>query len=501
MAYIVSVDQSTVGTKAMVWDEWGRLLGREDLPHRQIKNEKGWVSHDPEEIYRNTVAAVGKVLEKLALDPGTVSVIGISNQRETAVVWDRETGKAFCDAVVWQCGRAAEFVKQVDYPGFAEKVRALTGLNLSPYFSGAKFGWVLANYPETKEALKRGVLCCGTIDSWLVFKMTGGRSFKTDFSNASRTQLLDLDSLAWDEGIVNDFGLKTCCLPEICMSDACFGETTLEGLFKEPVPIHGVLGDSSASLFGNQCRHPGTAKVTYGTGSSIMVNTGTTRPLPGPGIVASLAWGMAGQVDYALEGNINYSGAIIKWLAEEVGLIGAPGEAGPIAASVTGSGGVYLVPAFSGLGAPWFSDNVRAALVGMNRGTGKAQIVRAAEESIVYQIKDVIQAINASTGQPLSYIRADGGATRDPFLMQFQADLLGIELRISSVEELSGAGAAYCAAIGAGLSSKEKLFSAAEARIVRPAMAAAEVERLYKGWKNAVTLIANSANSEGDRDE
>lgn len=485
----------------MVWDERGRLLGREDLPHRQIKNEKGWVSHDPEEIYRNTLAATGKVLEKLALDPGMVSVIGISNQRETAVVWDRETGKALCDAVVWQCGRAAEFVKRIDYPGFAEKVRALTGLNLSPYFSGAKFGWVVANYPEAQEALKRGVLCCGTIDSWLVFKMTGGGSFKTDFSNASRTQLLDLDSLAWDEGIVNDFGLKTCCLPEICMSDACFGETTLDGLFKTPVPIHGVLGDSSASLFGNQCHSPGMAKVTYGTGSSIMVHTGTTRPSPGPGIVASLAWGMAGQVDYALEGNINYSGAIIKWLAEEVGLIDAPGEAGPIAASVTDTGGVYLIPAFSGLGAPWFSDNARAAIVGMNRGTGKARIVRAAEESIVYQIKDVIQAINASTGRPLSQIRADGGATRDAFLMQFQADLLGIDLRISGVEELSGAGAAYCAALGAGLSSKEKLFSGAEARLVRPAMAAAEAERRYRGWRNAVSLIANSANSEGDSDE
>ncbi|MDR0450863.1 MAG: glycerol kinase [Treponema sp.] len=501
MAYIVSVDQSTVGTKAMVWDERGRLLGREDLPHRQIKNEKGWVSHDPEEIYRNTAAAVKKVLEKAALSPDKVSAIGISNQRETSVVWNRETGKAFCDAVVWQCGRAAEFIKRISYPGFAEKVRDLTGLNLSPYFSGAKFGWVLANYPEAKEALERGILCCGTIDTWLVFKMTGGRSFKTDFSNASRTQLLDLGALAWNEGIVGDFGLKPGCLPEICMSDACFGETSLEGLFKKPVPIHGVLADSSASLFGNQCRSPGMAKVTYGTGSSVMVNTGTIRPSPGPGVVASLAWGMEGRADYALEGNINYSGAIIKWLAEEAGLINSPAEAGEIAASAGTTGGVYFVPAFSGLGAPWFSDSARAAIVGMNRGTGKAQIVRAAEESIAYQIKDVIRAIDASTGRPLSSIRADGGATRDPFLMQFQADILGIELRVSGIEELSGAGAAYCAAIGAGLSTREKLFSEAGARIVRPAMEAGEAERLYEGWKKAVSLITGPADFKGDRDE
>jgi glycerol kinase len=485
----------------MVWDGRGRLLGREDLPHRQIKNEKGWVSHDPEEIYQNTAAGVKKVLEKADLSPDKVSVIGVSNQRETSVVWNRETGKALCDAVVWQCGRAAEFIKRISYPGFAEKVRAFTGLNLSPYFSGAKFGWVIANYPEAEDALKRGILCCGTIDCWLVFKMTGGRSFKTDFSNASRTQLLDLDSLAWNEGIVNDFGLKTGCLPEICMSDAYFGETTLGGLFKKPVPIHGVLADSSASLFGNQCHRPGMAKVTYGTGSSIMVNTGPVRPSPGAGVVASLAWGMDGRVDYALEGNINYSGAVIKWLAEEVGLIGSPREAGTIAASVADTGAVYLVPAFSGLGAPWFSDRARAAIVGMNRGTGKAQIVRAAEESIAYQIKDVIRAINASLDRPLSCIRADGGATRDPFLMQFQADLLGIEVKVSGVEELSGAGAAYCAALGAGLSSKEELFSGAEASSVRPVMDAAEAERLYKGWKDAVSLIAGSAGLTGDRDE
>jgi glycerol kinase len=497
MAYIVSVDQSTVGTKGFVWDERGRLLSRADLPHRQIKNEKGWVSHDPREIYRNSVEVVKNALDKASLSLDAVSVIGISNQRETAVVWDRESGRPLCDAVVWQCGRAAGFVRQIAYPGFAEKVRARTGLNLSPYFSGAKFGWVIANYPEAEAALKGGRLCCGTIDSWLLFKMTGGRSFKTDFSNASRTQLLDLRDLSWNEGIVKDFGLSVDCLPEIRMSDSYFGETTLDGLFKKPVPIHGVLGDSHAALFGNQCHDPWTAKVSYGTGSSIMLNTGTERPEPGEGTVASLAWGMGGRVDYALEGNINYSGAVIKWLAEEVGLINYPGEAGSIAASIDDTGGVYLVPAFSGLGSPWFVEDARAAIIGMNRGTGKAQIVRAAEECIAYQIKDVIEALNASTGRPLSHIKADGGAVRDPFLLQFQADILGIEIQVSDIGESSGAGAAYCAAMGSGLSTKEKLFSGTSVKVVRPAMKAPEAERLYGGWKKAVSLIVAAGQAAG----
>jgi glycerol kinase len=493
MAYIVSVDQSTVGTKGLVWDERGRNLSREDIPHRQIKNEKGWISHDPEEIYRNTIGAVKKALEKAAVRVDEVSAIGISNQRETAVVWDRETGEPLCDAVVWQCGRAAEFVKGIDYPGFAEKVRTRTGLNLSPYFSGAKFGWIIANYPDAKKAMERGALCCGTMDAWLVYKMTGGRSFKTDFSNASRTQLLDLDKLSWDAGIAKDFGLTTDCLPEICMSDNFFGETSLEGLFVKPVPIHGVLGDSHAALFGNQCHTPWSAKVTYGTGSSIMVNTGTFRPSPGEGIVASLAWGMNGRIEYVLEGNVNYTGAVIKWLAEEAGLIDSSKDAGKIAASIDDSGGVYFIPAFSGLGAPWFSENARAAITGMNRGTGKAQIVRAAEESIAYQIKDVIEAIKTSTGRPLSLIKADGGPTRDSFLMQFQADILGTELQVSGIEELSGAGAAYCAAIGGGYSTKENLFSELPSKLVRPLMKAVEAERLYSGWRKAVSLIAGSA--------
>jgi glycerol kinase len=491
MAYIVSIDQSTAGTKGLVWDEKGTLLSRADIPHRQIINEKGWVSHDLREIYTNTIKAVKLALEKARIRPNEVAVIGISNQRETAAAWDRKTGEPVCEAVVWQCGRAVELIQKIDHEGFAEKVRRITGLNLSPYFSGPKFAWIVENCPEARAALNRGSLCCGTIDSWLVFKFTGGRSFKTDYSNASRTQLLDLDTLSWSVPLMEAFGIGLENLPEICFSDSFFGETTLDGLFDKPVPIHGVLGDSHAALFANRCLEPYSAKATYGTGSSVMMNAGTARPEPGEGIVTSLAWGMKGSVNYVLEGNVNYTGAVIKWLVEEMELIASPKEAAALAASVPDTGGVYLIPAFTGLGAPWFKNSARAALIGLNRGSRKAHLVRAAEECIAYQIRDVVEAINASIPQPLSSLRLDGGPTADLFLMQFQADILGMELQISGTEELSGAGAAWCAALGTGAASPEELFSHSRFTAVCPSMDKGRRERLYQGWKLAVTGVAS----------
>jgi len=491
MAYLVSIDQSTAGTKGLVWDEKGALLSRADIPHRQITNEKGWVSHDLREIHSNTIKAVKMALEKAGIRSDEVAVIGISNQRETAVAWDRKTGEPLCEAVVWQCGRAAELIRKIDHEGFAAKVRGITGLNLSPYFSGPKFAWMIENCHEVRAALNKGNLCCGTIDSWLVFAFTGGRSFKTDYSNASRTQLLDLETLSWSGPLMEAVGIGPENLPEICFSDSLFGETTLDGLFDKPVPIHGVLGDSHAALFANRCLEPYSAKATYGTGSSVMMNAGTVRPEPGKGIAASLAWGMKGSVNYVLEGNVNYTGAVIKWLVEEMELISSPKEAAILAASVKDTGGVYLVPAFTGLGAPWFKDSVRAALIGLNRGSQKAHLIRAAEECIAYQIRDVVEAINASIPQPLSSLRLDGGPTSDLFLMQFQADILGMELQISGTEELSGAGAAWCAALGMGITFPEKLFSQGRFTTVCPSMDERQRERLYKGWKRAVTGVAS----------
>jgi glycerol kinase len=501
VSYIVSIDQSTAGTKGIVWDDRGRLLARADIPHRQITDVRGWISHDPMEIYSNSVEAVKQALEKANLQPGDIGALGISNQRETAVCWDRKTGEPLCDAVVWQCGRASDIVQKILQTGFGEKAQAVTGLPLSPYFSGAKFGWMMENMPQVKTARDRGRLCCGTIDSWLLFRMTGGLSFRTDYSNASRTQLLDLDILKWSEPMVEAFGLSMDSLPEICFSDSRFGETSLEGLFKTPVPIHGVMGDSHAALFGNRCDKPYRAKATYGTGSSIMMNAGTSRPVSGKGIVTSLAWGMNGSVEYVLEGNINYTGAVIKWLVDDMELLDSPQNAGKTAATVDSAGGVYLIPAFTGLGAPYFNDAVRAAVVGINRGTKKAHLIRAAEECIAYQIRDVVEGINAMIPVPLSTLRVDGGPARDRFLMQFQADILDLDLEINSTGELSGAGAAYCAAIGAGISDRNGLFSQNNITKIHPDMDRKKREKLYQGWLRAVAGTAGLLSPEKETAE
>ena len=488
MDVILSIDQSTSGTKGLVWDCSGKLLSREDIPHRQITDRQGWVAHDPMEILENTVKAAQKALTAGSIDPGRVRVIGLSNQRETALCWDRVTGQPLYNAIVWQCPRGAEITHEIEELGKAESIREITGLALSPYFSAAKYAWILRHVPAAAKAAKAGTLCCGTVDSWLVYKLTG--CFKTDYSNASRTQLLNLDRLDWDPSMTRLFGIPPNSLPELCDSDSLFGCTDLHGLLPAPVPIHGVLGDSHAALFGNQCQQPYTAKVTYGTGSSVMMNVGKQRPKsPRQGIVTSLAWRMEGQTVYALEGNINYTGAVTKWMAEEIGLLPDAKSAGDVAQSVPDTGGVYLIPAFSGLGAPYFNDRVRAAFLGMNRGTKAPHLVRAGEECIAYQIRDVVEMMNQSSPKPLTRLCADGGPTRDNFLMQFQADLLDLPLTINAVEELSGMGAAYCAAIAAGIADKGTLFHGQESRRVTPQMSSDQRKKYYDGWKAALAVI------------
>ena len=484
---ILSIDQSTSATKGLIWSLDGKLLGRADVPHRQITNADGWVEHDPMEILKNTYEAAKKALIVTGIDPKAVAAIGISNQRETAVCWDRATGLPVYNAIVWQCARAVDIAEEVRKAGLEPDIRKRTGLTLSPYFSAAKFGWMVKHVPEAASALKNGNLCCGTVDSWLIFKLTG--EFKTDYSNASRTQLFDLHALKWDAAITEAFGLNVACLPEVCMSDSNFGTTNLNGLLPVKVPIHGVLGDSHGALFGNQCFQPFTAKATYGTGSSIMMNAGFTPPTPSDGIVTSLAWGMNGKPEYVLEGNINYTGAVIQWLVDDIELISNAKESGTIAKSVPDTGGVYLIPAFTGLGAPYFNSDVRAAWLGMNRATRKAHLVRAAEECIAYQIRDVVEVINRCAEKPISVLRADGGPTRDEFLMNFQAGILDIPIEISQTEELSGMGAAFCAAIGAGLNSREEIFAGLSSRRIEPNMDSSTRTKLYGGWNEAVKII------------
>ena len=489
MKVILSIDQSTQGTKALVWSLDGRALSRADLPHRQIVNEMGWVSHDLNEIWQNVKQACIQALEKACVSSAEVAALGISNQRETACCWDRRTGEPLCDAIVWQCARAEQIAQQLRLEGHAQSILQKTGMELSPYFSAAKFRWMIENIPAVAMALKEGNLCCGTVDAYLLFRMTNGSSFATDLSNASRTQLMNLDTLDWDEELVRLFGLSIECLPQIRASDACFGQTALDGLFTTPVPIHAMLGDSHAALYAHRCVEPGSAKVTYGTGSSIMMNAGTERPRAARGVAVSMAWGMNGEAVYCLEGNINYTGAVTTWLVNDLKLIDSPKEAGAIASSLQDNAGVYLVPAFSGLGAPHFNAEARAAIVGMTRACRREHIVRAAEECIAYQIHDVVQAIDQNRDKPICRLHADGGPTRDLFLMQFQSDILNRPLVVSQTEELSAAGAAYCAGIASGLATEDEMFSSLRTRVYQPQMRQEHRGRLLEGWQAAVRMI------------
>lgn len=479
MKYILSIDQSTSGTKALLLDENGLLLGRADLPHQQKINSLGWVSHDPIEIYENTIAAAKKLIEAHNADASQIAAIGISNQRETSLIWDRTTGEPVADAVVWQCGRAQQICDRLE--SYAEMIRQKTGLRLSPYFPAAKLAWILENTPS----IANRNLCAGTIDSWLVYKLTG--QFKTDYSNASRTQLFNISTLRWDEDLCRLFGVDPGMLPEVCMSDSRFGDTDMGGILPHKIPIYGVLGDSHGALFGQGCVEPGMAKATYGTGSSIMINLGEEPLFSGRGIVTSLAWGMGGKVSYVLEGNINYTGSVIKWLVDEVKLLSSSKEAGRLAMQADPNDSTYLVPAFTGLGAPYWKSDARAVICGMGRGTGRAEIVKAAEESIGYQIADVVKAMEAD-GASLTELRADGGPTRDKYLMQFQADILGLPVAVPEREELSGIGAGYCAGIACGLYPKD-IISRTERRCYRPEQSEDWIDEHYKGWKNAVNML------------
>lgn len=484
-SYIISIDQSTQGTKALLFDRDGMLLQRKDLPHKQIINEKGWVSHDPEEIYQNTVQVVKNLVEESGISKESVKGIGISNQRETSLIWEKKTGKALANAVVWQCARAAEICRRVEQIGAAEMIRQKTGLALSPYFPASKLTWLKENVEGAKELAKKHALCFGTIDTWLVYRMTHGMSYKTDYSNASRTQLFDIFEQKWDEEICQLFGLDAQDLAEVCDSDSCFGETDLEGFFESPVPIHSVLGDSHGALFGQGCLEKGMIKSTYGTGSSIMMNIGETPVLSTHGVVTSLAWGMQGKVSYVLEGNINYTGAVITWLKDDMELIQSPAETEALCRKAEADDSLYFVPAFTGLGAPYWNSEAKGALTGITRTTRKAEMVRAGVECIAYQIADVVNAMSQDANTEIQELRVDGGPTRNQYLMQFQSDILNRKVLVPDAEELSGIGAAYAAGRGLGLYGDE-VFTRLKRREYAPKMCEDTRVRKYNGWKDAV---------------
>lgn len=486
--YVLGIDQSTQGTKALLFDENGRMLGRADLPHRQMINERGWVEHDPEEIYRNVIETVKMVVKQTGIDPDGIRTVGISNQRETALAWERRTGKPVYPAIVWQCARGADICRELERHGMAEEVRRKTGLALSPYFSAAKLAWLMQNVPEAKMLAEKGELCCGTVDSYLVYRLTHGGAFRTDYSNASRTQLFHIEKLRWDETLCQAFGISTGSLPELTDSDGNFGMTDFEGYLRRPIPIRAVLGDSHGALFGQGCLERGMLKATYGTGSSVMMNIGE-KPVFSKAVVTSLAWKLNGVVTYVLEGNINYTGAVISWLKDDLGLLDTPAQAEQLARAANPKDTTYLIPAFSGLGAPHWNSEAKAAIFGMSRTTRKAELVKAGLESIAYQIQDVLEAMQQESGILIRELRADGGATRNAYLMQFQSDLAQACVCVPKEEELSGIGAAYVAGIAEGIYQQEALFLKRDVQNFTPKMTENERNRRYDGWKDALRRV------------
>ena len=482
--YILAVDQSTQGTKGLLFDENGVLAARADRLHRQIVNDKGWVEHDPIEILKNTVTVCSDVLAKASVDGGSVVALGISNQRETAMMWDKATGRPVYNAVVWQCARAAEIRERSEITGQAENIRYKTGLNLSPYFPAAKLCWLMENVPEAEALAAKGRLACGTMDSWLVYCLTGNHM--TDYSNASRTQLFNIMELCWDQELCALFSVPIESLPQVCMSDAAFGKTDLQGLLPHPVEIHGVLGDSHGALFGQDCRKPGQMKATYGTGSSVMMHIGSKPQFSNSGLVTSLAWGINGKVEYVFEGNLNYTGAVMTWLREDVGLIRTDAEATELAYKANPKDRTYFVPAFTGLGAPYWDSRASGLLTGVTRTTGRAEIVKACLECIAYQITDLIELMRQDSGISVEALRVDGGPTASEYLMQFQSDIAGIQVQVPDLQELSGMGAAYAAGMATGLYDETAVYQHVQRRKYISSMDKQWQEARYAGWKKSV---------------
>lgn len=489
--YVLSIDQSTQGTKALIFDSTGNLVCRADRSHRQIVSVEGWVSHDLEEIYLNTITVVKDAIEKAGIDKNDVRGLGISNQRETAAVWDRE-GTPAADAVVWQCARSAGICDAIEKTGKAGMIRAKTGIRLSPYFPASKFAWLLQNVSRAKELNRQGELLFGTIDTWLLYKLTKGKAYKTDYSNASRTQLFDLQTLRWDPEVCVLFGIRPGQLAKVCDSNSVFGETDFEGYLDAPIPICGVLGDSHGALFGQGCIRKGMMKATYGTGSSVMLNVGERPVFSSRGAVTSLAWGIDGTVNYVLEGNINYTGAVISWLQKDLQLIGSAKETEELAKQANPEDTTYLIPAFTGLGAPYWYSGAKALISGMSRLTGKKEIVKAALECIAYQIADIVDVMKEEAGIEIAELRADGGAAENGYLMQFQSDIVEMPVLIPDAEELSGIGAAYMAGLKLGLYN-EAIFEKLNRKQFLPVMDHFLVRQKKNGWHEAVKLSVHNS--------
>ncbi|MDD5447839.1 MAG: glycerol kinase GlpK [Actinomycetota bacterium] len=498
--YILAIDQGTTGTTAIVFSKSGVPLSKRNVEFTQYFPSGGWVEHDPEEIWKTTLSSVEAALSAAGIGAGDLCAIGITNQRETSVFWKRESLEPVGRAIVWQCRRSAGICDALKREGLEEKFQSKTGLVIDPYFSGTKIKWKMDNDPEFARMARNGEICFGTIDSWLLARLTGGRVHATDLSNASRTLLFNINELTWDEEIIQILGIPPEILPEVCPSSFVFGETDPTCFFGESVPIAGVAGDQQAALFGQACYKPGMAKNTYGTGSFVVMNTGG-KPVPSKhGMLTTIAWGLDGKVDYALEGSIFITGAALQWLRDGLGIIKSASEAGPLAEKAGDNGGLYFVPALVGMGAPYWDPYARGAILGITRGTTKEQLVRATVEAMAYQTRDVIDAMRGDSGIDIRSLRVDGGASVMDVLLEFQADLLGIAVERPVVQETTALGAAFLAGLAVGLwknlSELQNLWGSE--KIFEPHRDKGEMDVLYRRWRKAVERARNWENPELD---
>lgn len=490
--YIMALDQGTTSSRAIIFDENGLIKGVTNREFTQIYPKPGWVEHDAMEIWGSQIGVAKEVLLKCGLAVHDIAAIGITNQRETTVVWDKNTGKPVYNAIVWQCRRTASICDELKERGLTEKIREKTGLVVDAYFSGTKIKWILDNVEGAREKAEKGDLLFGNIDTWLIWNLTGGKVHVTDYSNASRTMLFNIHTLEWDDDILKELNIPKNMLPKVMPSSCVYGYTTTE-IFGGEVPIAGVAGDQQAALFGQACYSAGMAKNTYGTGCFMLMNTGEKAVESKHGLLTTIAWGVDGKVEYALEGSIFIAGAVIQWLRDELRVLDNAAQSEELAMKVEDNNGVYLVPAFVGLGAPYWDMYARGAILGLTRGAKREHIVRAALESICYQTRDVLEAMQQDSGITLKNLKVDGGAVANNFLMQFQADILGVPVDRPKVIETTALGAAYLAGLAVGywkdkndISSKWQID-----KTFKPQMETETKERLYAGWKKAVKRSMN----------
>lgn len=491
--YIVALDQGTTSSRAVVLDHDANIVSVSQREFKQIYPHAGWVEHDPMEIWATQSSTLVEVLAKAGISSDEIATIGITNQRETTVVWDKATGKPIYNAIVWQCRRTASICEQLKKAGLEQYIRENTGLVVDPYFSGTKVKWILDHVEGSRERAKRGELLFGTIDTWLVWNMTQGRAHVTDYTNASRTMLFNIHKLDWDDKMLKALDIPREMLPEVRPSSEVYGQTNIGGKGGTRIPISGMAGDQQAALFGQLCVQDGMAKNTYGTGCFLLMNTGKEAVLSKHGLLTTIACGPKGEVNYALEGSVFVAGASIQWLRDELKLFSDAMDSEYFATKVKDSNGVYVVPAFTGLGAPYWDPYARGAILGLTRGVNSNHIIRATLESIAYQTRDVLEAMQADADMRLKALRVDGGAVANNFLMQFQSDILGTTVERPAVLEVTALGAAYLAGLAVGFWNNldEVKDKATIERKFKPGIETTERNYRYSGWKKAVARAQN----------